>query len=243
MRIISKFKDYYDGGLAYGQDDSVVYVRLTEELQRVTEWDSKKFPEMYERTKNAPYIGRPFPNVYVRPEHRPHERWYTNSKGRSGHIAFCGKIYPYYQVAIRNPDSKAGLGQEDILVDCYDKRFDEYVTISKRWGRNDDGKDYDSFAEWTAANSGYEDASLNLFFNCPVVAYLGYGDMILNPCLKDFNFQKVVDPFTAFQEISMFVGGVLTNNPTPPDTQPDKAKVISHGFDPKYGFRTPPKEK
>ena len=36
-----------------------------------------------------------------------------------------------------------------------------------------------------------------------------YDPLTLNPCLQDINFFKLVDPFTAFQEISMYLGGVL----------------------------------
>lgn len=242
MRIISKFKDYYDGGLAYGQDDSVVYVRLTEDLQRVNQWDSKKYSEMWERTKDAPYIGRTFPNIYVKPEHRPVEHWSTKTS-EAGYIAFCGKIYPYYKMLVKNPDPKALYGERSMWVNSFDKRFDEYVFLTKRWRADASDKHYETYAEWFSDNSGYEDPGLNLFFNSPVVIQSNGVDLIVNPCLKNYDFQKVIDPFTAFQEISMFVGGVLTNNPTPPDTQSDKAKVVSHGFDPKYGFRTPPKEK
>jgi len=31
MRIISKFRDYYDIGLSYGQDDDLIYIRKSEE--------------------------------------------------------------------------------------------------------------------------------------------------------------------------------------------------------------------
>ena len=32
MRIISKFHDYYDSALSYGADDTLVYLRHTEEI-------------------------------------------------------------------------------------------------------------------------------------------------------------------------------------------------------------------
>ena len=33
MRIISKFKDYYDGGMGLGHESSIVYVRQTTDLE------------------------------------------------------------------------------------------------------------------------------------------------------------------------------------------------------------------
>lgn len=32
----------------------------------------------------------------------------------------------------------------------------------------------------------------------------------LNPCLKDYDFHKMIDPFSCYQAISMYLGGVLT---------------------------------
>jgi hypothetical protein len=46
-----------------------------------------------------------------------------------------------------------------------------------------------------------------------------------------------MDPFTLFQELSMFVGGVLPRNPNPMvEITDDKVKVAKHGFD-KWSFR------
>ena len=70
----------------------------------------------------------------------------------------------------------------------------------------------------------------------------GWPRIIVDPCLADFNFQRVVDPYTAFQEISMFVGGVLADTRDPPSPMTDKEKVVSHGLDPVYGFRKPPQK-
>ena len=52
----------------------------------------------------------------------------------------------------------------------------------------------------------------------------------------------MVDTYTAFQEIQMYISGVLGTNEDGHDTnQTEKEKVRQHGFDPKYGFRTRPK--
>jgi hypothetical protein len=56
--------------------------------------------------------------------------------------------------------------------------------------------------------------------------------------LKDFHFYKVVDPFTLFQEISMWVGGILPGSANPMvQITDDTIKVAKHGFDPKWSFR------
>lgn len=55
--------------------------------------------------------------------------------------------------------------------------------------------------------------------------------------LKTWGFAKVVDPYTLFQELSMFIGGVLPRNPNPMVEITDTdVKVAKHGFD-KWSFR------
>jgi hypothetical protein len=55
--------------------------------------------------------------------------------------------------------------------------------------------------------------------------------------LGEYDFQRAIDPYTVFQEISMFVGGVLPRNPNPMvEITDQKVKAEKHGFD-KWSFR------
>jgi hypothetical protein len=58
----------------------------------------------------------------------------------------------------------------------------------------------------------------------------------INPLLKNYEFYKVFDTFQAFQEISMFMGGVLGAGEKEITVVADKYKIAQHGFD-KYSFR------
>ena len=81
MRIISKFHDYYDIGLSYGIDKSLVYVRHEQELEKTS------VPEV-EKILN-----------------KEHERWWSHHVehyviGSDGNksvgfvfVGFCGKLY------------------------------------------------------------------------------------------------------------------------------------------------------
>ena len=51
----------------------------------------------------------------------------------------------------------------------------------------------------------------------------------------------MLDPFTAYQEIDMWISGTLSYPQNFMVDIEDKYKVLEHGFDPKYGFRTRPK--
>ena len=75
MRIISSFRDYYDNGLAYGSDPKLVYVRESKEI----DMDEKGIhKEIYECIHSMP-----------------------DYQGIYGVIAFCGKLYPVYQIEYR----------------------------------------------------------------------------------------------------------------------------------------------
>jgi len=59
-----------------------------------------------------------------------------------------------------------------------------------------------------------------------------------NECLKGLDFFKVIDTYTAFQELQMFLGGMARPNKPIPQV-PDKDMVSIKGFD-KWSFRKPP---
>ena len=64
-----------------------------------------------------------------------------------------------------------------------------------------------------------------------------YPAVIINPVLRDYEFEKVVDPYTAAQEIDMFLSNLAVRPDKEPDKIDDKTKIISHGFDVKKSFR------
>jgi len=57
-----------------------------------------------------------------------------------------------------------------------------------------------------------------------------------NVNLRELGFPKVMDPYTAFQEISMFIGGVLGNHEKEVTELTEKDRIQQHGFD-KWSFR------
>jgi hypothetical protein len=65
--------------------------------------------------------------------------------------------------------------------------------------------------------------------------------MWMNPYnLKKYGFMKALDPFSAFQELSMWVGGVLCGqSPSIVEITDDITILEGHGFDKKISFRGP----
>lgn len=60
--------------------------------------------------------------------------------------------------------------------------------------------------------------------------------------LADIEFYRVIDAYTMFQELEMYIGGVLPRPGAMTATIADKDRIVQHGFD-KWSFRKPPKSK
>lgn len=70
-----------------------------------------------------------------------------------------------------------------------------------------------------------------------------HGKLIVNPHLASFHLQRspAFDPYTVFQALAQFIGGVMPGAQAPLITLSDHTQVIKKGFDPVYGFRTRPR--
>ncbi len=60
--------------------------------------------------------------------------------------------------------------------------------------------------------------------------------LTVNPQLKPLNFQKIQDPYTAYQNIFQFVAGTLNRAENKMVKISDADKIAKHGFD-KWSFR------
>jgi hypothetical protein len=230
MRIISGFHDYYDSVQAMGQDQSLLYIR--NEREEFVKSKDYPFPYMYDS-----------PSVYQ----------YT--------IGFCGKIYPAihtcYWFDSTRPDPNVWcytLEDVDQFVESHFKKkeVEAYHTRQRRHrlrGRRaylvrDDVKEL--FDEFEAKKENYQEMFIKE--RCPVIvgryhsSHLGSPcQMIFNATLREYEFFRVVEPYTAFQEIQMFMSNLAVPlNPIPEIS--DKIMVDIKGFD-KWSFRKMPKDK
>ena len=224
MRIISKFKDYYDVGLAHGIDEGIVFVReltereykrnghalATEDLCDRGEWENKLAEHV---GVEAFYGDTIFVNRII--------------------VGFCGKIHLCYRVKFIRPN------KEDIVEHCYDA--DHVINFFKRHLSKKDTKDFlnndhreprymRKGSQWSRTNpctrpdsfkkdfEEFDDGIFEEYFlekKIPIFAVeqIGRWDRILKvthyPCLKDYEFYKSVDSYTALQELSMYISGVL----------------------------------
>ena len=143
-------------------------------------------------------------------------------------IGFCGKLYPLLE--IRNT-----------LI--YDRK-EAIKRIKDSWNQKYVN---DCFLELINNK-----ALLNIFIEkkTPIFIYGDYLDgyyeprksqeLIINPRLKDWGFQSIKDPVSAFQDIYMFISGVLGVSNMKMLEFSDKLKAKAKGHDGEFSFRKPP---
>ena len=136
-------------------------------------------------------------------------------------VSFCGKLYPYYLKFVGYP------ARYSSILPAEATKF----TNDDRW--------YKAFTNYFK-NQHIISLDWHRRYNSPIISwYKNYNNQIIqqvNPSLKEYGFQRLIDPYTAHQEIEMFLSSTLATekNPIPKRTQ----ELIrdAHSFD-KNSFR------
>lgn len=231
MLLKSKFHDYYDSCLGFGVDKKVVYERVAVTFNDRTE-NGKVSPTWAAIDRVLPIHGVLKENYY-----EPHYR--SNSKEEEVFkvrlIGFCGKIYPvillYGRKPVKDPftwktHDTYCIHNGSMLLE-FSEKYPDHVMAKKLV------KDFPKVNEYLTPREHLEPF---LILDVPVFVK-GPERVDLNPCLKDWNFGKVVGGVEAFQEISMFLSGVLGSKDKSPDmVGNDEDRARSKGFD-KQSFR------
>lgn len=235
MRIISKYTDYYDCIQYHGADDEDMWLRKKEEHWNLPEFGDKLDYPYSERTCDFAIIG------------------------------FCGKLYPVVRTSIPSSyffrENKASYianhryfyDQESLevyyknLKDCDEKKdLDGYVEKAVKR----------KFYKWSYSHktvkdhfeySGKDFSEFFIKYNIPIFtvrrSYLGrstHGLLItFNDELDMYGFQQIMDPYTAYQELSMYIGGVLRRPENPVIDISDEDMAACKGFN-EWSFRTTP---
>ena len=140
---------------------------------------------------------------------------------------------------------------EDSLITFDRKRIERLLDLekSKYYGN----RNLESYKNFCSEVDNFDDNYLFIKYKTPIFVinlkqalhtfiydYSG-SPLIINPVLKDIGFQKVVDSWTTFQEIQMFISGVLGTGENDTIEVSEDVKIKQHGFD-KWSFRRPPEE-
>lgn len=229
MRIISKFHDYYDNIVQYGQDHTRVFIRNNEKFELTSKFKFLEPPrqiysERYSKKTKTKYFCQ---NIT---------------------IAFAGVVY--HALRLRSYPNNIEVFHPSIqerFFYTYDS-FKEFAD-NEEINLNENSTYYDflsssylnirtSFTDYFTPTNKYYD----FFIENKISIVSCYGvirnkyEVCINPCLKDYQFFKILDPHTAYQELDMFVSGVLSANENNMVQIEDRYRIEQHGFD-KWSFR------
>ncbi len=224
MRIVSKKKDYYDCVQSCSQDRSTVYVRTEEEVY----YDLGKWP-----LPSYPYDYVPgLVNYHI--------------------IGFCGRIYPAIEMCATSPESNRTFCytltefNDYVHANLHPKELDIYLGKSKRspWRWRSVSLRY-GFERFYESMNKQMDKYKEMFiakrapiFTARQSGRWGGGVITWNGMLRPFDFVRIFDPYSAFQEIQMFMNNLAAPEKEMPVIS-DELKAQSKGFD-KWSFRRPP---
>lgn len=215
MRIICKdFHDYYDGVQSMGQDQTLIYHRVKKDV---------KSPII----KHVEYITCP--------------AWYITKEVEKLVIGFCGRVYPlvvfndkYFCYSLEEVDT--------YFAEKYDQK--DLQSYKEKW-RGDFHYDlrrqrfYDLFEYYSQYDLGrireiQEGERSPIFVVKKGVSPRG---VILthNDRLTNYGFQRIFDPYTAYQEIAMFLGNLASPERPIPEIDND-ILLEAKGFN-KFSFR------
>src|ERR1700677_1432800 len=213
MRIISKMHDYYDGVMKTGMDREVVYLRENKEIELKHKFD----------------LG-------FSSNHKS-----SNHEVNTLILGYCGQIFKVYEV---RSSSSADAKWRYIFYNYEDfKKF----SLSNKLGSQ---FDFGERRWWPSGYQKFRDLDTKMFielfhaYQTPLFIFTNvyrYSSkdthtIELGPCLQDLQFQKIKDPYTAYQDIFQFVAGTLNKPENKMVKLSDKDKIAKHGFD-KWSFR------
>jgi hypothetical protein len=224
MRIVSHFRDYYDGVQRMGADRSLVYVRNRKVVA----------------DRNVPALTGD-----IKFE-RFHDEW-SRVRIESVTIGFCGRFHLLFGV-VGDGSSRyhcALQGAVDDVVALADTKgkqrklrewLEQYVRSRFLYGGLADLR----VALWQEAHAGRNDEPF-VRLQAPIFVARRDGgcshSVTINDRLGQFGFQRKLDPYSAYQEIAMYLAGPLANQQDPPQDIDDETLASMKGFN-EMSFRT-----
>jgi len=217
MRIISDFHDYYDIGMQSGVDPQLPYMR-------------------FRREEEITLYGRGFFNSSYFDD-------YCAGKYNLLFIGFAGKIYPTFEYANDLNEKVYIFDLDEIPLKYFEHIIGDAIENcgrSKSYKRESQQLlvrlKNDIEIMWAYKDHQYLLDLFDRFKTAIFIYYLEGETVIINERLNQYNFQKVLPPMQAFQELAMYVGSYLTKLVIEEPPLSDKVKAEIHGFD-KFSFR------
>ncbi len=239
MRILSKFKDYYDfPSFGYDTNDQVTYVRDFKVVQRkfdhrIDEMVKKNYPDhWYSKSpaiheKDIHYLkgqhteahgNRAFLSIVPRYRNSLHMRY----------LFICDTCYPVWMADVARRweqyEHQGMIFEKPVYVPTSYNAYEHTIAREAAKGKR-------IFEQRTA----FIDApAINTEFDCPVMLLDdNLSETILNPSLMMLGFDSLAI-HDIYQEIEMFIG---RKKDVVEDTLDNPSKIVAKGFDKKVSFR------
>ena len=255
MHIISKFHDYYDTAMGQGFDKTLVYKRVNEPGSII---ESVRWTYGVQEEKHQ--VGNmPQDSVTIKSWVVPLifcGKFYKRAIAVVTHRN-ADPYSPQYYIEERF----TGESRKVVLARVYaefglSEKTDEAKRKSPRWYQRPLRNEGISFTEM-AENKDW--IPTHIEEGCPVflirsttqeeraklpkrffwIIDTEFYRIERNPCLKELGFFQVKNAYEAYQDISMFLGGVMGTDARPMVQLSDKEVHQKHGFD-KWSFRKMP---
>lgn len=154
-------------------------------------------------------------------------------------IGFAGVLYPLVvfgnRIAYKMDEYTALRPREDLRRGYYPWR-------DIRYGRSSRTQQFFAKEGFERLNGVFAEYNVPIF----VIEALGMRELqgswglSINRILNPFEFYRQVDPYTAFQNLQMYITGVLRQPVGPVGNIPDEYQILKKGFDPVTSFRKAP---
>lgn len=259
MKIVSKFQDYYDCGQFLGGDKRLVYTRFTSkddekinaglwpdgvykptETAKDIDYEFKKVDKMEFELKYVSFCGVVYPYVTltITSPFNPMDKFMNRTKSST-----------VYNMREFEHDLRKYVGiKEYKSFIAWSLREDD-----KRWSESN----YTWIKNFLKAKNGARILGNNLQKihyeqKCPIFKIetkldidngRRYNMLItINPVLEEIGFYRIEDAYSAYQEIEMFMGGVVAQKENEVVQIEDKYIAAGKGYD-CYSFRKEPTKK
>jgi len=228
MRIISKFRDYYDSVQGVAYDENLTYIRKTTSIK---DPEINKFFSDYEKM------------FLMRVKY-----------SKVCFIGFCEKIIPV--ILLNSSEGFVSKDRKKVLQTLKHTEVEGYYVFyeinealikeicSSMFFWEENVKTFKSKLDQVVKDL----ESLKLFekYQSPIFTITPDGHqrehtISLSPCLKDMSFQNIVDPYTALQELAMWIANKAVNE-WPPQITDNIVMRDSKGFD-KWSFKKKPQKR
>lgn len=233
MKIISKFNDYYDTGLKFGVDSNLKFYRIFVE--------DKIDNELMNILKNC----NEFDNLFLNRTKFEDETSYDNFI-----LVYLGNIYNGIRELLGRRYHYEYTDELNSLINNQDFKLEFYrdkhmKKIKNMLNNNPINKFSDYFIKRNIVfmylnNYLFSDGKIHVIYNYPNIEKREVLPM-LTDCsakyrdkfytLRSLEFFRVKDAYTAFNEISMYIGGILSSKENNIININDKDILKKKGFD------------